>query len=152
MDERAFIEEAEGESLDLESEEDIDLDEIRPDLQRIMDRLDTTYDRSRQWAVERRRARGQRTTRESIGQLLDDDEPFLEYGQLVLAAQRQRRSLEPGRSIQLHSSSKHALCPLGSTHLSALPIVANAAIVVNIHISIKGAFQFGGELWDNGPT
>ncbi|MFH1553703.1 MAG: biotin/lipoyl-containing protein [Pseudomonadota bacterium] len=90
----AFIEEGEVESRDLEGEEEIDLDEIRPDLQRILDRLDTTYDHSRQWAVERRRARGQRTTRESIGQLLDDDEPFLEYGQLVLAAQRQRRSLE----------------------------------------------------------
>ena len=89
-----FIEEAEVGGGDVEAEVEVDLDEIRPDLQRILDRLDTTYDHSRQWAVERRRARGQRTTRENIGQLLDDGEPFLEWGQLALAAQLRRRTLE----------------------------------------------------------
>ncbi|MDA0353594.1 MAG: carbamoyl-phosphate synthase large subunit [Chloroflexi bacterium] len=89
-----FIEEAEVGGEALADEEMVDLDEIRPDLQRILDRLDTTYDHSRQWAVERRRARGQRTTRENIAQLLDDDQPFLEWGQLVLAAQSRRRTLE----------------------------------------------------------
>ena len=89
-----FIEEADVQGEDVEQAEEIDLDEIRPDLQRILDRLDTTYDHSREWAVERRRARGQRTTRENIAQLLDDDEPFLEWGQLVLAAQSRRRTLE----------------------------------------------------------
>lgn len=75
-------------------DDDVDLDAIRPDLQRILDRLDTTYDHSRQWAVDRRRARGQRTVRENLGQLFDDEAPFLEYGQLVLAGQRRRRTLE----------------------------------------------------------
>ncbi len=89
-----FIEESDVQGEDIEEEAAIDLDEIRPDLQRILDRLDTTYDHSREWAVERRRARGQRTTRENIAQLLDDDEPFLEWGQLALAAQSRRRSLE----------------------------------------------------------
>ena len=89
-----FVEEADVQGDDVHEEKEIDLDEIRPDLQRILDRLDTTYDHSREWAVERRRARGQRTTRENIAQLLDDDEPFLEWGQLVLAAQSRRRTLE----------------------------------------------------------
>ena len=75
-------------------DDEVDLDEIRPDLQRIMDRLDTTYDHARRWAVDRRRARGQRTVRENLGQLFDDEAPFLEYGQLVLAGQRRRRTLE----------------------------------------------------------
>ena len=44
--------------------------------------------------MQRRRERGQRTTRENLGQLFDDEAPFLEYGQLVVAAQRRRRSLE----------------------------------------------------------
>ena len=89
-----FVEEADVAGDDADEEEEIDLDHIRPDLQRILDRLDTTYDHSREWAVERRRARGQRTTRENISQLLDDDAPFVEYGQLAVAAQRQRRTLE----------------------------------------------------------
>ena len=89
-----YLEEAEVEGVEGSAEEDYDLDTIRPDLQRILDRLDTTYDHSREWAVERRRARGQRTVRENLGQLFDDEAPFLEYGQLVLAGQRRRRTLE----------------------------------------------------------
>ncbi len=89
-----YLEEADVGGVEGGVDEDFDLDTIRPDLQRILDRLDTTYDHSREWAVERRRARGQRTVRENLGQLFDDEAPFLEYGQLVLAGQRRRRTLE----------------------------------------------------------
>ena len=43
-------------------------------------------------AVARRRQTGQRTARENIADLCDPD-TFIEYGPLVIAAQRQRRSV-----------------------------------------------------------
>ena len=44
-------------------------------------------------AVARRRKTGQRTVRENVEDLIDPDS-FVEYGPLVVAAQRQRRGLE----------------------------------------------------------
>jgi acetyl/propionyl-CoA carboxylase alpha subunit/acetyl-CoA carboxylase carboxyltransferase component len=72
--------------------EELDLDEIRPDLYEVVERRQTTLDASRPEAVLRRRAKAQRTARENIEHLCDAD-TFVEYGQLVLAAQRRRRSL-----------------------------------------------------------
>ncbi len=76
-----------------EDEQDIDLDYIRPDLQEVVNRRATTVDANRPAAVARRRKTGQRTARENIEHLCDDN-TFVEYGQLVLAAQRRRRSIE----------------------------------------------------------
>ncbi|MGI8550902.1 MAG: carboxyl transferase domain-containing protein [Dehalococcoidia bacterium] len=87
------IEEGESESSETAGEEAIDLDEIRPDLREILDRHRVTLDAARPDAVARRRAKGQRTARENIEQLCDPG-TFVEYGPLVLAAQRSRRSLE----------------------------------------------------------
>ena len=88
-----FVEEAAVDLVDEHEEEEVDLDHIRPDLAVVDERRATTLDGARDWAVERRRRTGQRTTRENVDQLFDDGS-MVEYGQLVLAAQRQRRSLE----------------------------------------------------------
>ena len=88
-----FIEEAAVEGADSEDEMEIDLDALRPDLAEVEVRRATTVDENREWAVERRRRTGQLTTRESVAQLFEEGS-FVEYGQLVLAAQRRRRSLE----------------------------------------------------------
>jgi acetyl-CoA carboxylase carboxyltransferase component len=56
------------------------------------DRHVTTSDAARPAAVARRRAKQQRTARENIADLCDPG-TFVEYGPLVLAAQRQRRSV-----------------------------------------------------------
>lgn len=83
----------EVQKLGKEDEEDIDLDYIRPDLQEVVNRRATTIDANRPAAVAKRRKTGQRTARENIEHLCDDN-TFVEYGQLVLAAQRRRRSVE----------------------------------------------------------
>jgi acetyl-CoA carboxylase carboxyltransferase component len=54
-------------------------------------------DETRPQAVAKRRARGFRTARENLEDLCDPDS-FVEYGQLAVAAQRQRRSLEDLRT------------------------------------------------------
>ena len=71
----------------------VDLDNPRPDLQRILDRHAFTLDASRPAAVAKRHAQGGRTARENIADLCDDGS-FIEYGALAIAAQSRRRSLE----------------------------------------------------------
>ncbi|HET6810726.1 MAG TPA: carboxyl transferase domain-containing protein [Acidimicrobiales bacterium] len=70
-----------------------DPDRIRPDLAEVNDRHTLTRDGSRPDAVGRRRRTGQRTARENVADLCDPGS-FVEYGSLVIAAQRRRRSVE----------------------------------------------------------
>jgi acetyl/propionyl-CoA carboxylase alpha subunit len=77
----------------VESVESIDLDSIRPDLAEVHERHAIGLDAARPEAVEKRHRHGQRTARENI-EALCDPESFVEYGPLVIAAQRRRRSLE----------------------------------------------------------
>ena len=65
----------------------------RDDLREVIERHAVGLDEQRPHAVERRRARGRRTTRENIADLVDDG-TFVEYGPLVIAAQRRRRSVD----------------------------------------------------------
>jgi acetyl-CoA carboxylase carboxyltransferase component len=65
----------------------------RDDLREVIDRHAVGLDEQRPEAVERRRARGHRTARENVGDLVDDG-TFVEYGPLVIAAQRRRRSVD----------------------------------------------------------
>ncbi|MEE4360649.1 MAG: carboxyl transferase domain-containing protein [Pseudomonadales bacterium] len=68
----------------------IDLDHLRPDLAEVLERHAIGLDARRPDAVERRRRTGQRTTRENLADLVDEGS-FVEYGPLVIAAQRRRR-------------------------------------------------------------
>ena len=74
-------------------EEEVDLDLIRPDLAEVLERRGLTEDAQRPDAVARRRKTGHRTVRENVEDLVDPGS-FLEYGPLVVAAQRSRRSME----------------------------------------------------------
>ncbi len=65
----------------------------RDDLREVIERHSVGLDEERPQAVERRRGRGHRTARENIGDLVDDG-TFVEYGPLVIAAQRRRRSVD----------------------------------------------------------
>lgn len=65
----------------------------RADLAEVQARHEIGLDASRPDAVERRRRTGQRTARENLADLVDDGS-FVEYGPLVIAAQRRRRELQ----------------------------------------------------------
>ncbi|HYN31206.1 MAG TPA: carboxyl transferase domain-containing protein [Ilumatobacteraceae bacterium] len=65
----------------------------RDDLREVIDRHARGLDEQRPEAVARRRARAHRTARENIADLVADGS-FVEYGPLVIAAQRRRRSVE----------------------------------------------------------
>jgi acetyl-CoA carboxylase carboxyltransferase component len=64
---------------------------VRPDLQRLRERMAYTDDANRPEAVAKRHAQGLRTARENIAALCDPGS-FIEYGALAVAAQRSRRS------------------------------------------------------------
>ncbi|CDS00507.1 hypothetical protein [Sporisorium scitamineum] len=61
----------------------------RPELQELQTRRHFLADAGRATSVAKRHARGYRTVRENLSMLLDPDS-FLEYGDLALAAQKQR--------------------------------------------------------------
>ena len=71
----------------------VDLAHIRPDLAEVERRHAQTRDAARPDAVARRRRTGQRTARENVDDLCDPG-TFVEYGPLVIAAQRRRRPVE----------------------------------------------------------
>jgi acetyl-CoA carboxylase carboxyltransferase component len=65
----------------------------RPDLAAVRARHEVGLDAARPEAVARRRRTGQRTARENIEDLCDEGS-FVEYGPLVIAAQRRRREVQ----------------------------------------------------------
>ncbi|MGI9591354.1 MAG: carboxyl transferase domain-containing protein, partial [Myxococcota bacterium] len=88
-----FVEASEVEGAYQGAQETVDLDRIRPDLAEVQERLAIGLDAQRPDAVARRRKTDQRTARENIEDLCDADS-FAEYGAVVIAAQRRRRSVE----------------------------------------------------------
>ncbi|MEH3139513.1 MAG: biotin carboxylase [Mycobacterium kyogaense] len=70
-----------------------DPDELRPDLAELLRRRALTEDAARPDAVERRHARGGRTARENLADLVDPAS-FVEYGRFAVAPQRMRRDLD----------------------------------------------------------
>ncbi len=70
-----------------------DPDVLRPELAELQQRRAASLDAARPDVVERRHAAGRTTARETVAALVDEG-TFVEYGQLGLAAQRARRSLE----------------------------------------------------------
>ena len=88
-----FVEPAEvdGEAAQVASDDDPAF--VRPDLAEVHERHALGHDAARPEAVARRRKTGQRTARENVADLCDEGS-FVEWGPLVIAAQRRRRSID----------------------------------------------------------
>lgn len=70
-----------------------DVIELRPDLHEVIDRHQQGLDSNHPEAVAKRHASGRLTARENV-ELLVDAGSLVEYGPVVIAAQRRRRSVE----------------------------------------------------------
>ncbi len=68
-------------------------EKLRPELEALQARLANTSDDVRADAAAKRHAKGYRTARENLADLVDAGS-FTEYGQLAVAAQRKRRDYE----------------------------------------------------------
>lgn len=86
-----------AQAVETQAQASHDLDQVRADLQKVIDRHAPTLDANRPAAVAKRHAQGGRTARANIADLCDlahDPGNFSEYGALAIAAQTRRRSLE----------------------------------------------------------
>ncbi len=72
---------------------EVDPGGVRADLAEVHERHEIGLDAARPDAVARRRKTGQRTARENIDELCDPG-TFIEYGPIVVAAQRCRREMD----------------------------------------------------------
>ncbi|MEN9727449.1 MAG: hypothetical protein RL434_1815, partial [Pseudomonadota bacterium] len=88
-----FIRAQEGEGAALDMGAALDPAAHRADLAEVEALHALGLDAQRPEAVARRRRNGQRTARENVAALCDPDS-FMEYGALMVAAQRRRRSLD----------------------------------------------------------
>lgn len=75
------------------NEKEEDSNELRPDLEELIKIKNLQSDESRQTAVKRRKAAGYLTARENIERLIDKG-TFIEWGDLMFAAQRTRMDEE----------------------------------------------------------
>ena len=78
-----FIHERESTTKSEQKQSTINLDEIRSDVAEVIERHEITLDANRPDAIEKRRKTNQRTARENVDDLCDEDS-FVEHGQLVL--------------------------------------------------------------------
>lgn len=94
-----------------------------------------TLDDARTDAVAKRHAKGYRTARENLADLVDDDS-FVEYGSLAVAAQRSRRSLDELRAETPADGVLTGLATINADSFGAE--AARAAVIVNDYTVLAG--------------
>ena len=107
----------------------------RPELEALRQRQAQTLDAHRRQAVEKRAARGYRTARENLADLVDEGS-FQEYGQLAVAAQRSRRDY---RELQSATAADGVITGTCSINAAAVgTTAAQAAVIVNDYTVLAG--------------
>ena len=112
-----FVEAADVEVADTDMNEVMNPDHIRDDLQETIDRKEWIYDENRPKAMERRERTGQQTARKNINDLCDEGS-FIEYGPLVLAAQRRRRTEQ---WLRENTPADGLICGVGTVNSNLFP-------------------------------
>ena len=112
-----FVEEVDVGDGEQQAQIELDLDEIRGDLQESIERHSWIYDEKRPKALERRARTGQQTARTNINQFCDEGS-FIEYGPLVLAAQRRRRTED---WLRENTPADGLVCGVGTVNANLFP-------------------------------
>jgi acetyl-CoA carboxylase carboxyltransferase component len=107
----------------------------RPELLAWQERRARTLDEFRSEAREKRHAKGYRTARENVADLVDAHS-FQEYGQLAVAAQRSRRDYEELQSSTAADGIITGTCTINAEQVG--PAAARAAIIVNDYAVLAG--------------
>ena len=110
---------------------------VRPDLRQILERREMTLDSARPQAVAARRARGQRTARKNVEDFVDAGS-FIEYGRLVVAAQRARRSEE---DLVRNTPADGQVCGIGTVNAQLFPGAVNQCVVMAYDFTVLGGSQ-----------
>ncbi len=107
-----ILAEQDVEAGDEAQDQTLDLDAIRPDLQEVIDRKAAGLDENRPEAVAKRRKTGHRTARENVADLCDEG-TFVEYGSVVVAGQRRRRTMD---DLIKNTTGDGMVCGLGQVN------------------------------------
>jgi acetyl-CoA carboxylase carboxyltransferase component len=107
----------------------------RPELAAWRERIARTLDEQRAQAKSKRHSKGYRTARENVEDLADEDS-FLEYGQLAVAAQRSRRDYEDLQSSTAADGIITGTCTINAARVG--PDRARSAIIVNDYSVLAG--------------
>ncbi len=134
-----FIEEQEVAAVESKGAEQVDLDHVRPDLAEVFERHAVGHDERRPKAVERRRKTGQRTARENMSDLIDPGS-FIEYGPLMVAAQRRRRSME---DLIENTPADGMVAGVGTINGALFPDADARAVVLSYDYTVLAGTQGG---------
>ena len=122
-----------------EAETELDLDRIRDDLAEVNERHDIGLDDRRPDAVAKRRGREQRTARENIADLVNIDS-YIEYGPLVVAPQRKRRSVE---DLILNTPADGMIAGIGEVNADTFPEEKAQCVVMSYDYTVLAGTQGG---------
>ena len=122
-----------------EAESEIDLDHIRDDLAEVKERHDIGLDHRRPDAVAKRRRRAQRTARENIADLLNIDS-YIEYGPLVVAPQRKRRTVE---DLILNTPADGMIAGIGEVNADIFSEEKAQCVVMSYDYTVLAGTQGG---------
>ena len=135
----AFIEPADvGPAID-DGSSDIDLDYIRPDLQNNIELHEAILDHNRPGPVARRHAKGKRTARENIAQLVEGG-TWSEYMPLAVAAQRRTRSWEELRVV---SPADGLICGIGTVNADLFDNSTASTAIISYDETVWAGTQGG---------
>lgn len=104
-------------------------------LQQAQARWALTEDAARATATEKRHAKGYRTARENLADLCDADS-FIEYGQLAVAAQRQRRNIDDLRTATAADGILSGLATINAAEFGT--DASQTAVIVNDYSVLAG--------------
>ena len=122
-----------------EAETELDLDHIRDDLAEVKERHDIGLDHRRPDAVAKRRRREQRTARENIADLLNLDS-YIEYGPLVVAPQRKRRTVE---DLILNTPADGMIAGIGEVNADIFSEEKAQCVVMSYDYTVLAGTQGG---------
>jgi acetyl-CoA carboxylase carboxyltransferase component len=104
-------------------------------LEKLNQQLHYSLDSGRQTAVNKRHAKGYRTARENLAQLCDTNS-FVEYGQLAVAAQRDRIS---GENLKVQTAADGVITGLATINSEQFGSAATqVAVIVNDYTVLAG--------------
>jgi acetyl/propionyl-CoA carboxylase alpha subunit/acetyl-CoA carboxylase carboxyltransferase component len=132
-----YLQEQDVEAADEGDVEELDLDYIRPDLDEVLQRKAAGYDESRPEAVAKRYKTGHRTARENVADLCDEG-TFVEYGSVVLAGQRRRRSIE---DLIKNTTGDGMVCGLGQINGALFPEDQARAMIMSYDYMVLAGTQ-----------
>ena len=119
------------------TEETVDLDHIRDDLQENYDRHAFTLDENRPEAVAKRHSRGGRMPRENIAELMDAGS-FKEYWPLVVARQHKRQDIE---TLRKRTPGDGVVAGTGTINADLFGEEAARAMVVHYDYTVLAGTQ-----------